>query len=54
VVFEEILANLEEILKENELILVLGKLNTDMRKDFEEKLNTRFLHLPADRHGTQE
>ncbi len=35
-IFEEILRNLEEILKENELILVLGKLNTDIRKRFEE------------------
>ncbi len=34
-IFEELLKNLETILKENEIILILGKLNTNMRKDFE-------------------
>ena len=36
-IFEEILRNLESILEWRELIIVLGKLNTDMRKDFESR-----------------
>ncbi len=45
VIFEELLKNLEIILKDHEVILILGKLNTDMRKDFEEKL--RILNLES-------
>jgi UDP-N-acetylglucosamine:LPS N-acetylglucosamine transferase len=39
-IFEEILANLGEILARAELIIILGKLNIDMRKDFEKVIST--------------
>ncbi len=47
VIFEEILKNLEILIRDNEWIIILWKLNTDMRKLFEIKINTttsRFLH----------
>ena len=44
-IFEEILKNLEQILRNHEVILVLGKLNMDMRSAFEEKL--RILNLES-------
>lgn len=40
-IFEEILQNLETLLEDAEMILVLWKLNTDMRKDFENSLSFR-------------
>jgi UDP-N-acetylglucosamine:LPS N-acetylglucosamine transferase len=46
VIFEEILQNLETILEKHEVILVLGKLNTDMRIAFDEKIKT----IPPSHH----
>ncbi len=40
-IFEELLENLETILKDHEMILILGKLNTNMRMDFENSLSFR-------------
>ncbi len=40
IIFEEILKNLENILQLGELIIVLGKLNLEMRKEFETKQAT--------------